>query len=203
MTFPERHTLADGTRVVLREIQPSDRDELRRGFERLSAESRYRRFFAAANHLDDRMLDYLVNVDGANHVAVVAFTESLDLKEERGVGVARFIRVKDEPNVAEIAITVGDEQQKKGLGTLLLLTAIREARARGITHFRGETLPDNTAILGLLEAAGASTRTTPEGTVVFDLSLGAEIEKDSALRRLLSMAARQARMFIRKLNSST
>ena len=51
MTFPERHVLKDGTNVVLRPIQPGDRDELKRGFEHLSSESRYRRFFAAVVQL--------------------------------------------------------------------------------------------------------------------------------------------------------
>lgn len=199
MTFPERHVLGDGTNVVLRYIQPSDRDELKRGFERLSSESRYRRFFAAVTHIDDKMLDYLCNVDGQDHVAIVAYTESLDLKEEHGVGVARFIRTKDDPRVAEIAITVADAQQKKGLGTLLLVTAVREARERGITHVRGETLPSNTAILSLLEAAGAHTRKTTDGTVVFDLAIG----DDHPIRQLFGMAARQAKLFIRKISSST
>jgi GNAT superfamily N-acetyltransferase len=199
MTFPERHTLNDGTRVLLRYIQPSDRDELRRGFRELSAESRYRRFFAAVTDLDDRMLDYLTKVDGENHVAIVAFVESLDMKEEHGVGVARFIRVKGEPNVAEIAITVVDDQQRKGLGTLLLLTALREARARGITHFRGECLQDNAPILSLLEAAGARARPSGEGTVVFDLAIDRDAMEDGVLRPLLKIAARHVSAFLHKL----
>lgn len=199
MTFPEHHTLDCGERVILRPIQPSDRDELRRGFESLSPESRYRRFFAAVSTLDDRMLDYLTKVDGVNHVAIVAFSESLDMKEERGCGVARFIRVKGEPHVAEIAVTVTDAMQRKGLGTLLLLTAIREARARGITHFRGETLATNTPILSLLEAAGAITHSTNEGTVVFDLAIPADPKEDNALVRFLGIAAREVSAFLRKL----
>lgn len=199
MAFPERHTLNDGTRIVLRPIEPTDREELRRGFRGLSPESRYRRFFSAVTDLDDRMLDYLTKVDGENHVALVAYTESLDMKEEHGAGVVRFIRVKGEPHVAEVALTVLDEQQRKGLGTLLLLTAIREAAARGITHFRGETLPANAPILALLEAAGAVTHPSGEGTVVFDLAIAADDTRHDSVLRLLGTAARQVGVFLRKL----
>jgi GNAT superfamily N-acetyltransferase len=201
--FPEHHTLSDGTRVMLRPIQPSDRDELRRGFESLSSESRYRRFFAAVSRLDDRMLDYLTNVDGVNHFAVVAFTQSLDLKEERGVGVARFIRVKGEPTVAEVAVTVTDDMQHKGLGTLLLITTIREARAHGITHFRGETLATNEPIRSLLEASGAITKPTPDGTIVFDLEIPADPKSSPLLFRLLGIAAREVSAFLRKLTPAS
>ena len=73
--FREEHTLADGTRIVLRHIQPGDKEELRRGFLALSPTSRYRRFFGVAE-LDERALAYLTEVDGVDHVAIVATTES-------------------------------------------------------------------------------------------------------------------------------
>src|SRR5262245_34518427 len=141
----ERHVLKDGTRVVLRFLAPTDREALREGFQRLSPESRYRRFFTHVSELDDRLLDQLLAVDRTNHVAIVGFVESLDLKEEQGIGIARFIRV--EPTIAEVAITVADDYHRRGVGTLLLLTLVRVARDRGVTHFRGEVLASNRAII--------------------------------------------------------
>ncbi|MEA2283671.1 MAG: hypothetical protein QOK21_4278, partial [Solirubrobacteraceae bacterium] len=56
-------TLRDGSRIVIRPIEPDDRDDLREGFERLSPESRYRRFFSPVPRLSERHLDYLTQVD--------------------------------------------------------------------------------------------------------------------------------------------
>jgi GNAT superfamily N-acetyltransferase len=193
--FLERHVLRDGTNVMLRHIQPGDRQELRAGFQRLSPESRYRRFFSAVSDLDDRMLDYLCNVDGTNHVAIVAFVESPDLKSERGIGVARFIRI--EPHVAEVAVTVVDDFQHRGVGTLLLLTAIRAARERGITHFRGEVLASNDPVIALVKEAGAELKRSGD-VLVFDLAIG-EREEENAIVKLLGVAARQINTFLQKL----
>lgn len=193
----ERHELRDGTRVVLRHIQPTDKEALHRAFHRLSPESRYRRFFAGMTELSDEMLEYLCDVDGRNHVAIVAVIESNDLKAEEGVGVARFVRLQDEPDVAEIAVTVVDDQQNKGLGSLLLATAARAARARGITHFRAEVLASNDKMLDMLRDAGATLRPTAEGTVAVDAQIGPDHQ--GLLARALAMAAAQVNVFLRRL----
>src|SRR5512135_754078 len=104
--FREEHVLQSGEKIVLRHIMPSDADELRRQFLALSPESRYRRFFGGINDLDAAALKYLTEVDQKDHVAIVAVIESLDMISERGVGVARFVRCKDEASVAEVAVTV-------------------------------------------------------------------------------------------------
>ncbi len=66
--------LRDGSRVVIRPIEPDDRDALAAGFERLSPESRYRRFFGPMQHLSESYLDYLTQVDHHDHEALVAST---------------------------------------------------------------------------------------------------------------------------------
>ena len=87
-------TLRDGTTVTIRPIAPEDRDELRREFEHTSPQTRYLRFLGVVGELTDAMLTYLTCVDQKDHVALVATVTSPDLKNERGVGVARFIRQK-------------------------------------------------------------------------------------------------------------
>ncbi|MEO7327115.1 MAG: hypothetical protein ABI193_00960, partial [Minicystis sp.] len=107
-SFREQHQLADGTTVTLRLIGEDDGPALRQAFARLSPISRYRRFLSDTRELTDDMVHYLTAIDGQDHLAVVATTDSLDLKSEVGLGVARFIRLKDEPEVAEAAVTVLD-----------------------------------------------------------------------------------------------
>src|SRR2546423_7093751 len=107
--------LADGTRFFVRHIRPDDAAMIRDGFERLSPAARYRRFFGGMSELSDDALKYLTVGDGKDHVALVAGQESPDLKTERGFGVARFIRMPDEPQVAEAAVTVVDDMQRRGL----------------------------------------------------------------------------------------
>ena len=196
-TFREEHALRDGTKIVLRHIQPADAPELRRGFLALSPESRYRRFFGAITDLDDAALAYLTNVDGKDHVAIVATTESLDLKEERGIGVARFIRSEKDPAAAEAAITVVDDMQQKGVGTLLARALARAARERGIDRFRCEVLQSNDAVVRALCEVGAKDVERSDGTLVLDVPV--PVENESIVRRTLRLAAEHVNPFLRRL----
>jgi len=197
------HVLADGTRVVLRPIRPEDAPALREAFGHLSADSRYRRFFGAVSALDDATLAYLTNVDGVDHFAVVAGIESPDLKAERGIGVARFVRLHDEPDVAEPAVTVIDEMQNKGVARILLATLADAAIERGIRHFRGEALATNEPVRALLAEGGAVLRREAGGTIVFDIALGPTSDAAPAssptLARFLREAASSMAFFVRNL----
>lgn len=190
--FSETRALADGTEVRLRHIRPDDAAELARGFERLSPQSRYRRFFGGVNVLTDKILRYLTVVDGHDHVALVATRRAPD-GGELGIGVARFVRLAGEPTVAEADITVVDELQGRGLGRLLAVTLARTARERGVTHFRGEILADNPSARQLLEEVGARLHAGEEGRVVFDVALGEDGETperfDLVVRRMLRAAS--------------
>jgi GNAT superfamily N-acetyltransferase len=195
--FREEHVLKDGQKIVLRHVQPSDGEELRRGFRALSPESRYRRFFTGMADLDDAALAYLVNVDCKDHVAFVATTESLDLKTERGVGVARFVRFEKHPTVAEAAVTIVDDMQRIGLGTLMTKTLARAARERGIEKFRCEVLESNDVVVRALVAAGGEIALRENGTVVLDVPV--TNANDNAVRRALRVAAEHVNAFLRRL----
>ena len=114
--------LRDGSRVVIRPIEPDDRAALVAGFERLSAESRYRRFFGPITHLSERDLDYLTRVDHHDHEALVAFEDGTG----DGVGVARYVRTG--PDVAEPAIVVADDWHGRGAGSRLLDALVKRAQ---------------------------------------------------------------------------
>jgi len=202
--FREEHTLRDGTRVVLRHIRPSDAEELHRGFRALSPESRYRRFFGAVNDLDEATLRYLTDVDGVNHVAVIALVESLDLKTERGVGVVRFVRIPEDPKAAELAVTVVDDMQNMGLGTLLTQVATRFARARGITHFRGDVLASNAPMVHALEEVGAKPSSSSDGVLTFDMPIDQDgVDALRRLRRLLAVASQQVSVLLRRFTATS
>jgi len=187
-TYSSRHALPDGLAVTLRPIQPSDREELARQFRRISPGSRYRRFFTGLQELTPEMLDYLTVLDGTDHFAVLALTDSLDLKKEEGVGVARFVRLPGEPDVAEAAVTVVDDHQGRGVGRLLLTVLVEAARERGVRKFRGEVLATNEPMVKLLEAVGASGKPTGEGTLAFDVPIGPPGDP-APVRRVLSAVA--------------
>lgn len=138
--------LPDGTLVTLRAVRPSDVDSLQRAFDALSSETRYQRFHAHISELSQPLWRYLTEVDGRDHVALVARVGA------RMVGVARFIRLSEAPDGAELAIVVADDLQRRGLGRQLVGALVDEARRRGVEWFQAAVLPDNVGIRRLLTA---------------------------------------------------
>jgi GNAT superfamily N-acetyltransferase len=168
-----QRTLRDGSVVTIRGLWPEDRDEVRRGFSALSPESRYLRFLHAGGGLTEELLTYLTNVDQNDHVALCAIAASPDLKAERGIGIARFIRLEDAPETAEAAVTVVDDMQRKGVATVLLAELMKCAEHHGIKTIRAEVLRDNETMRTMLERAGAK-RVDGEsgaGTIAYDLRI--------------------------------
>ncbi|HEX6255919.1 MAG TPA: GNAT family N-acetyltransferase [Euzebyales bacterium] len=167
---PIETTLRDGTRVRIRQVAPGDRAQFVEGFDKLSTRSRYLRFHSAIEELSDAQLDYLTQVDQSDHVAWVAM--DLDDPDEPGIGVARFIRLNDEPHVAEAAVTVLDAYQGRGLGTVLLRVLAGAARARDIDVFRAYVLGDNRPMLSVLDRLGPTRRARQDGVHQIDVDLG-------------------------------
>jgi RimJ/RimL family protein N-acetyltransferase len=124
----ERVTLVDGAEIVIRPIEPNDMHELAVGFQHLSALSRFRRFRERIDHLTQEQLTELTHVDHESHEAMVA----LDAATGEGVGVARYVRVPDDPTRAEVACTVIDAWQGRGVGTALVARLAARAREVGI-----------------------------------------------------------------------
>jgi RimJ/RimL family protein N-acetyltransferase len=145
----EPYILRDGSWVAIRPVWPEDAALLRDGFARLSARSRRSRFFVEKLRLSEAEVRYLTNVDHHDHEALGAVS-----RDGRGVGVARYVRDRDDTASAEVAVTVVDEWQGRGLGGKLLALLSGRARAAGITRFTAVTAADNTASKTLIVHAG-------------------------------------------------
>src|SRR3990170_1227319 len=125
--------LRDGTRALIRPIEPRDRDRLNAGFESASAESIFLRFLTPQPRLSSDQLDYLTEVDHVRHEALIA----VDPETGLSFGTARYIRSDDDPDSAEFAVGVGDQWMGIGLGTALLSALVRRARRAGIVRLTG------------------------------------------------------------------
>ncbi len=196
----EEVTLRDGSIVRLRPVRPEDKPLFLEAWERLSPRSRYRRFLAAKDRLTPAELRYLTEVDGENHVAIVALHGPPG--RERGVGVARFVRLPGRPGAAEAALAVTDDFQNRGLGALLADRLARAARRRGIRRAVCEVLPGNEPVRKLLRRTFPRVvERTEEGTLLVEIDLGTE-SRGGALGRLVSLAARGLLALRRALKSS-
>jgi hypothetical protein len=105
--------LRDGSTVMIRPVRPADAPPLADGFARLSARSRRLRFPAPKTALSPAGLRYFPDVGHHDHEALGA----LNHPGGRGVGIARYVRDADDPQAAEIAVTIIDDRQGRGPGT--------------------------------------------------------------------------------------
>jgi GNAT superfamily N-acetyltransferase len=161
--------LRDGTRVLLRPVEPDDKWRLADGLARLSPHSRYLRFHGDLGTFTDTQLAYLTEVDHHDHEAWAALDP--DDLDAPGLGVARYVRVADEPTVAEAAVTVLDEYQGRGLGTLLFRQLAASAIENGIRTFRNYVLAEQEDVLEVFDQLGAQRREVEPGVVQIDLAL--------------------------------
>lgn len=194
--YRERAVLSDGSIVVLRLVRPDDKALLLRGFERFSAESRYRRFFIDKDALQPHELEYLTEVDGVNHFAIGAVESGGEAEEGRGI--ARFVRLAERPDTAEAAIAVDDAFHGRGLGRLLFLRLCAAAHERGIARLRCDVLTFNEPMRAMILGLAPDAVVEEEGTVLsleFPLpdvlpdQLAADAPRASPIYRLLVFAA--------------
>jgi GNAT superfamily N-acetyltransferase len=159
--------LPDGAPVVIRPIRPDDKGMLSDGLRRLSPQSVQRRFLTPKRTFSRAELRYLTEVDGRDHVALVAEYPCYPVR--RLIAVARFVRT--EPEVAEIAVTVDDEWQGRGLGSILGTHLAHLARNRGIWTFTATMASENTPAHKLMAKLTNELRQHHVGSGVDELTL--------------------------------
>jgi GNAT superfamily N-acetyltransferase len=186
-----RVILATGAEVLIRQVQPDDKRLLAGGLERLSPESRYRRFFRPLSELSDHDLAYLTEIDHHDHEALAA----IDPTTGQLVGVARYVRGA-EPQLAEVSVVVGEQWRRKGVATGLLEQLVERARGAGVTHFTALVMDDNTEALKLFESrvpGGARPRRSSSGHLELEIELPEPGElPGSTLARVLRATAHTA-----------
>jgi RimJ/RimL family protein N-acetyltransferase len=159
--------LRSGRQLHFRPIGPDDANRLAELFDRLSPESRYRRFLSPKPRLEPRELAYLTNLDYFEHDAIAA----VDGGDGSIVGVGRYARETSRPWAAHIAVAVADELHRLGIGTLLAGLAVARASANGYELLIASTLWDNRPARALLRRLGFRACSSDGGIVELQLAL--------------------------------
>ncbi len=164
------HRSRDGRPILVRPLLAADREELASRYDELSAGARRARFGSAPDRLGARELDQLLDLDYDDRFALAAVV--VEESGERGVGVARYVRHRDDPTAAEVAVVVIDTEQHQGIGTMLLRDLLEVARRHGITRFTATVGWESTVLLDAIRTAGGSIVPTEPGVagVTFDFS---------------------------------
>lgn len=162
--------LIDRRQLRIRPIDAEDRARLAELFDRMSPESRLRRFLTPKPRLSSSELAYLTDVDHVAHEALAA----VDQRDGSIVGVVRYVRCGDRPGVADMAIEVADELQGMGIGTLLGRRLIERACANGVELLAATTLWENRPARALLRRLGFQARSSQGTEIRLELALAAQ-----------------------------
>ena len=164
-----REGLPDGSEVALRPLEPDEGHLLVEVFDGLGPRSRERRFLAPKPSLTSGDLRRLTAVDHHDHEAVVAFS----VPDDRPVGVARMVRLRDDPEVADVAVAVVDAWQARGVGTALASFLVARASELRISRFSVLMAHDNEGAVRLMHrVVGDVEQATMDGdTAEFVVSL--------------------------------
>jgi len=149
----------DGTQLYIRHVLPADKELIASLWLELSEETKRRRFLVPKPRLTSRDLRFFTEIDGHDHVALIAVR--LD-DPAHAVAVARYVRFDRNPETAELAVIVADAMQDKGIGTMLTILLADEARGRGVRRFSGSMLAGNRRPLCLMDAVGARVESHTE-----------------------------------------
>jgi acetyltransferase len=153
------HELDSGLRIGLRLTRPSDAPRVRAFLERLSRDTRVKRFFMAMPEIEERTVNHFTFYNPRERIVVAATAPLAGVEEV--IGMADIALV--DTGVAELGIVVDDEHQGQGVGGALIEAVASLAAAHGATHIRAELLDHNRAMMRLLERLGRTVRTMEDG----------------------------------------
>lgn len=165
--YPEQYestaTLKDGSRVLVRPIRPDDEPMMKEMFYSFSERTRYLRFHGPVKYLPHQRLQVFCNVDYQEEMALIGVVGPPGAEEV--VAVGRYILDAGQRS-AEVAFTVRDDWQNKGLGSYLFRKLAEIARERGIDRFRAEVLAENIPMLKVFHQPDCVMSTRTEAGVV-------------------------------------
>lgn len=150
-SYCRKSTLRCGEAVTIRSIRPDDQARLARHFELLSADSSYRRFFGLRHAIAPHELDRLTALDYPNHIALVATIGQGS--DEQIIGDARFVPTH-RPKEAELAMSVLDNWQGRGVGSILIRALSQCAQDAGIERLTTDVMASNSSAIRMLARAG-------------------------------------------------
>jgi len=156
----EAHELEDGSRVRLRLTKPSDAQLVHEFLERLSPQTRERRFLQPMPSVTESSVRYFTFFDPRDRITFAATMPAAGSERIVGLADAAFLGT----GLAEIGVVVGDEHQGQGVGKLLSEAVASLAIKRGATHLKAQMQSGNTPMLRLFERLGRTVRTLEEGT---------------------------------------
>ena len=165
--------LNDGTRVSLRCITPADEERLRDGVAKLSAESRYLRFFSPAAILPDAVVQRLVDVDGHDHIGWGAICTDCD--DWPAIGAVHAVRNVDGGAVGEYSIAVLDQFQGKGLARMMTAALLIQCLAEDMLTLDIHMLSENDGARRLVKSLGAVWAGESAGVADYRLDVAAGI----------------------------
>jgi RimJ/RimL family protein N-acetyltransferase len=161
--------LPDGASILVRPIRPDDKRMLEDGLRHLSDESVQRRFLTLKRSLSRSELRYLTEVNGRDHVALVAEYPGEPVR--RLIAVGRFVRLADDPTTAEAAIVVADDWHRRGVGTEIAEQLAEHARRSGIERFTATMASENVAAQRLMQRLTSRLERRHAGHGVSELML--------------------------------
>ncbi len=170
MNAASEHTTISGQVVTIRPLSPADARIEAEFVRNLSAETRHFRFLGGVKELSAAEIKRLCDIDGEHNMAFVATVE--ESGREREIGVSRYAHGSKE-GASEMAVTIADAWQHKGLGSLLARHLIDYARGHGVRQLYSVDLAENTAMRHLAQDLGmqASRSADDPSEVIYSLPL--------------------------------
>jgi protein lysine acetyltransferase len=178
--------LRDGTHLLLRPVLPGDRERTVHGHVQFSSETLYRRFMTARAPTP-ALMHYLAEVDYVDHFVWVV-TDGSD-----PVADARFVRDLTEPTQAEVAFTVADAYQGRGIGSFLIGALSIAAKVDGVERFTARMLSENVPMRAIMDRYGAVWQREDVGviTTVIDVPRERDLKLGRDMAEQIKHVARQ------------
>ena len=167
--------LIDGATIEIRAARPEDFDAVRDMHAKMSPDNLYLRFFSMSPLAAEQEARRICREPGPDHAALLAVLDG------EVVGCGTYEQAGAGSRSAEVAFTVADDLQNRGIGMLLLEHLVSLARGRGFGAFTAETLSENAAMLRVFADAGLQVqRSLVDGVYDLTFPLPAD-EADAAL----------------------